>query len=286
MIGEVTHAFTERHHRRAELQAHARACRGRWPVPVCRYTLEEHALWREVLAALEPAHARFASRRFHEALRRLALPRARLPQLVTLNRTLSRATGFVITPAVGFVDPSVFFRQLSRANFMATLYLRDPATPTFTPEPDFIHEVIGHGVMLADATYAAISHTLAIAAEALRRMGAPAARLQRIERVYWYTMETGLVREPGSRGRELRACGAAVLSSVRELQALAEHAPRRLVLDEVAERPYSYTDVQTDYFYCDNLDRLRGEITAWVSRELAAARVGRARPPSAARSGR
>ncbi|MEZ4384736.1 MAG: hypothetical protein R3A79_25630 [Nannocystaceae bacterium] len=258
-----------RDRRRDAIQAHARRWRGAWPPAPFPYTADEHALWRAVLTALAPAHERAASRRYAAALRRFDLSVERLPQLAAVNHTLARRSGFRLAPAAGYVEPPRFFAELSRGVFLATLYLRDPATPLFTPEPDYIHELMGHGIMLADRTYAAISQTLAIAAVALRRMGAAPERLARIERVYWYTMETGLVRED----RELRAYGAAVLSSVRELDALRDRDPRPLVLDEVAERPYAYTALQTDYFYCDDLDRLHDEITAWASRELLDARV-------------
>jgi phenylalanine-4-hydroxylase len=269
MIDARQRAADARARRQGELQAHARLWRGAWPPARCLYTPEEHALWGAILRALAPAHELAASRRYRAALRRFDLDPGRLPQLATINQTLVRRSGFRMAPAAGYVEPARFFAELSRGVFMATLYLRDPATPLFTPEPDYIHELMGHGIMLADRTYAAISQTLAIAAVALRRMGAAPERLARIERVYWYTMETGLVRED----RELRAYGAAVLSSVRELEALRSHRPQRLVLDEVAERPYAYTDLQTDYFYCDDLDRLHDELTAWTSRELLHARV-------------
>ncbi|MEZ4451257.1 MAG: hypothetical protein R3B09_17390 [Nannocystaceae bacterium] len=258
-----------RHLRRAELQAYARNWHGEWPVGYCQYRPEEHSLWREVHDALAPAQAVAASRRYLGARRRLSLCRTRLPQMATLNRNLTRASGFRMAPSMGGVAPSEFFHWLSRAIFMATLDLRDPETPLVTREPDYIHEVMGHGIMLADPTYAAISQSLAIAAEALQRMGASLERQARIERVYWYTMETGLVREEG----ETRAFGAALLSSVRALESIAEHAPRSLTLDEAAERPFTYSDLQSAHYVCDDLDLLHDRIAAWLSRELLAARI-------------
>lgn len=269
MVNAGQGATAARARRRDELQAHARLWRGAWPPAFCPYTPEEHALWGELLRALAPVQERAASRRFQAGIRHFCLDAGRLPQLATINRTLARLSGFRLAPAAGYVDPAEFFAELSRGVFMATLYLRDPETPLFTPEPDYIHELMGHGIMLADRTYAAISQTLAIAALALQRMGASAERRVRIERVYWYTMETGLILERG----ELRAYGAAVLSSVRELEAVREREQRPLVLDEVAERPYAFTDLQTEYFYCEDLDRLHDEITAWASRELLNARI-------------
>ena len=175
--------------RRALFPMNAQTSRGHGPPPSCAYTPEEHALWREILGALETEHAALACRRFLEARCRFPLLRDHLPQLALINHTLARETGFRMTPAVGYVEPPEFFQQLARAVFMATLYLRDPATPHFTPEPDYIHELVGHGLMLADATYASISHSFGRAASTMQAMGASPARLKRLERAYWYTME-------------------------------------------------------------------------------------------------
>lgn len=227
------------------------------PVPEVDYTPDEHAVWREVWRELEPLHARYACREYVAAEWALGLDRARLPQLEAVNARLARRGGFRLRPAPGLVADRLFLESLARGVFLSTQYVRHPSTPLYTPEPDVVHELIGHAVALSDPAFAGLS----------RSFGAAAARagertLARLARVYWYTVEFGVVRE----GRALKVCGASLLSSYGELGGFESRA--RLLpwdLERMADRPYTVTDYQDALFVAPSLGRLVEDVERWLA---------------------
>ncbi|HET8537669.1 MAG TPA: hypothetical protein VFL73_10870, partial [Solirubrobacteraceae bacterium] len=150
-------------------------------------------------AELHDKHERYAVREFLEAKARLGLPEDRVPQLDEVTERLEPLTGFRYDPAPGLVPLREFYGSLADRVFHSTQYVRHPSEPLYTPEPDVIHEVIGHGNMLASPRFAALKQA---AGEAARRVETDDA-LQLIADIFWFTMEFGVMREDG----ELRAYG-------------------------------------------------------------------------------
>ena len=120
------------------------------PVPRIDYSEEEHAVWRAVWEKLAPVHARHACRAYREARARLALDPRRIPQLADVNPLLKARTGFQMVPVAGLVTSRVFLGQLGQGTFLSTQYIRHASRPLYTPEPDVVHELIGHAASLCD----------------------------------------------------------------------------------------------------------------------------------------
>src|SRR5262249_27955183 len=149
--------------------------------------------WATVLERLSALHERRAARAILDAARALALPRRRIPALAEVNALLAPRTGFRLEPVAGLVAARDFLAPLARGTFLSAHYGRHPSRPFYTPEPDVIHELVGHAATLADARFAALNRAFGRAALRARDERA----LARIDRLYWFTLEFGLVEERG-----------------------------------------------------------------------------------------
>src|SRR4051812_45547816 len=160
------------------------------PVPRIEYTDAEHAVWRTVREKLAPAHERYACRAYRESSALLPLASAQIPQLVDVNAILQPRTGFRMIPVAGLVASRTFLTNLGERCFLATQYIRHASRPLYTPEPDVVHELLGHAVSFSHPTLARLNR---IFGEAAAR--ASDALIRVLERLYWYTAEFGLVDE-------------------------------------------------------------------------------------------
>jgi phenylalanine-4-hydroxylase len=218
------------------------------PVPRIEYTEAEHEVWRTICRELAPKHERLACRAFRDAVGALDLPRDRIPQLDEVTAALWPLTGFGYVPAAGIVPLEEFYGSLADRLFHSTQYIRHHAAPLYTPEPDLVHEVIGHGHLLADPQLAEVNR---LAGEAARRAGTPDA-LQVVADVFWFTIEFGLVREDG----ELRAYGAGLLSSYGEIEEFRAADVRPLDFRAMATVDYDITHYQPILFAAESMDHL------------------------------
>ena len=180
------------------------------PTPRIEYTDAEHEVWRIVSRELAPKHVKYACRDFQEAAAALALPTDHIPQLDEVTAGLRPLTGWSYHAAAGLVPLREFLGSLGDQVFHSTQYIRHGAMPLYTPEPDLIHEVIGHGNLLASPRFAAIKREAGLAAQRVETEEA----LQFLADVFWFTIEFGVLREDG----EVRAYGAGILSSYGEIE--------------------------------------------------------------------
>jgi phenylalanine-4-hydroxylase len=222
--------------RRNEIAAAALAWRPGSPAPQIDYRDDEQEVWRSVCRELAPLHERHAVSEYRAALTQLALPADRIPGLDEVSERLGALSGWSYVPAAGLVDLRTFYTALGDRIFHSTQYVRHPAMPLYTPEPDIVHEVIGHGHLLATPTFG----------ELHRRAGAAAARLRDeaslrfLSRVFWFSLEFGVVWEDG----ELRAYGAGILSSSGEISQFRGMQLRPLDLREMGTVDYDITKYQ------------------------------------------
>jgi phenylalanine-4-hydroxylase len=222
--------------RRDHLAGLAAAWRPGQAIPTPDYTDEEHEVWRAVSVSLEELHERFACRAFLEGKDRVCLPADGVPQLPDVTARLVPVSGFRYYPVAGLAPLRDFYGSFASDVFWSTQYLRHPSVPLYTPEPDVIHEVIGHANQLAGPGYA----------DMYRRVGAAVARtrgddaLRFLSHVFWYTMEFGVVRESG----ELRAFGAGILSSVGETASFREADLRPVDFLAMGRAEYDITRFQ------------------------------------------
>jgi len=227
------------------------------PVPRVDYTDEEQEVWRVVWRNLAPLHDRHACSAYLACSRLLKLDRARVPQLADVNVALGGATGFRMRPVAGLVSDRNFLGHLGRGVFLATQYMRHPSRPLYTPEPDVVHELVGHAATFCDPAFARLNRAFGEAA-----LRATPAQLSRIARVYWYTLEFGICEDGGA----VKAYGAGLLSSFGELGRFEEHAELRpLDLAAVAATPYDPTDYQKVLYVAPDLPRTVELITSWLS---------------------
>lgn len=214
-------------------------CPGR-PAPRVAYTPDEDRVWSVVCRELHPLHERLVCAELLEAKAALALPEDRVPQLDDVSLRLRALTGWSYVPAAGLVELGEFFGALGDRVFHSTQYVRHPAQPLYTPEPDVVHEVAGHGVLMAAPRFARVKQEAGLAAQ---RVTTPAA-LQLIADVFWFSLEFGVVREGGG----LRAYGAGLLSSFGEIQELGQVDVRPLDVAAMATQPYDITKYQPVLF--------------------------------------
>jgi phenylalanine-4-hydroxylase len=226
-------------------------------MPAIDYLEEEHAVWRTVSRRLADGHARHAATAYLEARRSLGIDDTRIPDLPALSARLERARGIRLAPAPGLIDSRSFLTRLGRGVLSCTTFIRHGSRPEYTPEPDVVHEVLGHAPLFADAAFAPLSRAFGQAAQAATPEG-----LRRLERLFWFTLEFGLIEEP----RGLRAYGAGLLSSCGELpHALGDAVERRpFVLEEVVETAYDFTRMQPLLFVIPSFRFLEREVLRFV----------------------
>jgi phenylalanine-4-hydroxylase len=238
--------------RRNEIAAGALAWRPGAAIPQVEYSEAEHEIWRTVCRELAPKHERLACRAFRDAKAALALPEDRVPQLDEVSARLKPLTGFEFYPAAGLVPLDEFYGSLADRVFHSTQYLRHPSSPLYTPEPDIVHEVIGHGNLLADPQIADVKR---LAGEAARRCET-AEGLQYLADVFWFTIEFGVMREEG----ELRCYGAGLLSSYGEIEEFRGADIRPVEFHAMATLEYDITHYQPILFACDGMGELTDRV--------------------------
>jgi phenylalanine-4-hydroxylase len=218
------------------------------PCPTADYTEVEHEVWRTVSDALADKHRRYACREFLESKQRLALPTDHAPQLEEVSDLLEPLTGFRYLPAAGLVPLRDFYGALADHRFWSTQYIRHHSLPLYTPEPDVIHEVIGHGNTLASEQFVRL---LTAAGRAARRVETEDA-LEFVSRVFWFSLEFGVVHEPDG----LKAYGAGILSSGGEIEQFRAMELHPVDIAAMARIDYDITAYQPVLFAADSFGQV------------------------------
>jgi len=231
------------------------------PVPAVPYTKQEHRVWRRVWKKLDRLHRRRAGREYLEALELIELDKTAIPQLSEVNESLSRCSGFRLEPVAGLIVAKDFLRKLGDGVFLSTQYIRHHSRPFYTPEPDIVHELVGHAATLAHRHFAMLSRAFG---EAARRTEDPELLLA-LERLYWFTLEFGVALEED----EPKAYGAGLLSSYGELGRYHKHA-RLLPLDieRVIATPYDPTEYQATLFVSPSFHAMTTTVLRWLDRQF------------------
>ena len=224
-----------------------------WSVPQNwdRFSADEHAMWNTLFAkqtAMLPGRAADA---FLRGIDVLKLSRPGIPDYRELNAQLMAATGWQIIAVPGLVPDAVFFDHLANRGFPAGNFIRMPEQSDYLQEPDVFHDVFGHVPMLADPVFA--DYMVAYGKGGLRSLGFGA--LDHLARLYWYTVEFGLIKQPDG----LRIYGAGIVSSYAEsIFALEDPRPNRIAFDllRVMRTHYRIDDFQQNYFVISSIDKL------------------------------
>lgn len=221
------------------------------------YTDEEQSVWRYVAGELEELHQKRASPFYLQAKKNLGISNDRIPQLSEMTKRLKETTGFRLAPIEGLVDTRAFLSWLSWRTMLSTQYIRHHSRPGYTPEPDIVHEAMGHIPMFTNKDFADFSQFIGHGARV-----ANDEQLEGLGRLYWFTVEFGLVEADG----ETKAFGAGLLSSFKELEhAFSTEVERRpFVLEEVVAHDYNYSDMQPVLYVAPSYKFLKEETRRYI----------------------
>jgi phenylalanine-4-hydroxylase len=247
--------------RRRELFALCRRHRlGRLGPPIVEYTPDEERIWREVTPKLDELHVRHASRIYLQAKRELGISETTIPQLRTLSARLQGASGMHLVPAEGPIAYRIFYSYIAERGFPCTQFIRHGSKPEFTPEPDMIHDCLGHVPPLVNHDYAELLTTIGKAAV----RASSGDQVLALKRLSWFSIEFGLIEEE----REPRIFGAGILSSIGEIPfSLSSSVERRpFVTDEVIDTDYDWSKMQGLLFVIPSFGFLRREVADLVAR--------------------
>jgi phenylalanine-4-hydroxylase len=220
--------------------------------PRIDYSAAEQGVWRTVCRELAPLHEQYAIGEYRDAVTRLDLPTDRIPGLDEVSARLVTTSGWSYVPAAGLVDLRTFYAALGDRIFHSTQYVRHPAMPLYTPEPDIVHEVLGHGHLLATPTFGDLHRRAGAAAIRLR----DEASLRFLSRVFWFSLEFGVVIEDG----ELRAYGAGILSSSGEIAQFRAMQLRPLDLREMGTADYDITKYQPVLYRAESVAEIEAVV--------------------------
>jgi len=218
-----------------------------------RYDSGEHAVWTTLYERQKALLPGRACEPFLNGLDALNLHRGGIPDFRRINAELSRLTGWTVVAVPGLVPDAVFFEHLANRRFPSGRFIRDGAKLDYLQEPDIFHDVFGHVPMLTDPVFA--DYMQAYGQGGLRALDF--GRLHNLARLYWYTVEFGLMES----AQGLRIYGAGIVSSRAEsIFALDSDSPNRLgfTLERVMRTPYRIDDFQQTYFVIPSLDALLG----------------------------
>ena len=215
------------------------------------YSAEDHATWDTLFARQSQLLPGRASDAYLRGLDVLKLSKPGIPDFAELSERLMKLTGWQVVAVPGLVPDDVFFDHMANRRFVAGNFIRRPDQLDYLQEPDVFHDVFGHVPMLADPVFA--DYLEAYGRGGQRALGLDA--LKYLGRLYWYTVEFGLIRE----GDDLRIYGSGIVSSFAESRfALDDPSPNRIGFDiaRVMRTEYRIDDFQQNYFVIPSFDEL------------------------------
>ena len=217
------------------------------------YSAEDHAVWQQLYArqqALLPGRACDA---FLQAQTKMRMSPDRIPKFSDLNLVLGEATGWQIIAVEGLLPELDFFDHLANRRFPVTWWIRRPDQVDYIEEPDLFHDLFGHVPLLMNPLFA--TYMQAYGAGGVKAHGLGAEALQNLTRLYWYTVEFGLIRQADG----LRIYGAGIVSSKGEsIHCLDSAAPNRIGFDleRIMRTRYRIDSFQKTYFVIDSFAQL------------------------------
>ena len=214
------------------------------------YSAEQHGVWEELVRRCYPQVQEHACREYLEGYDVVGLETDCLPNLRKIGECLKVRTGWITTPVSGFLPADAFFEMLAARLFPTTTYVRSRQSLEYTPEPDIFHDVFGHVPMHAHRVFSDfVQHYGSVCS----KIGDPEV-LELLGRLYWYTVEFGLIRQGGA----IKAYGSGVISSHREMANVVARGCeiRDFNLDDVLNTKVKVDELQKRLFAIESFDQL------------------------------
>jgi len=218
------------------------------------YSREEHDRWDRLFKRSQQILCNRACEEFVLATEALKLSDAGIPDMEKLSDRLEKITGWRVVPVTELVPDAVFFDHLANRRFPAGAFIRPEAELDYLEEPDIFHDIFGHVPLLANPAYADFMQAYGKGGQRALTLG----RLANLARLYWYTVEFGLIRSRSG----LRIFGAGIMSSATEsIFALEDPSPNRVTFDleRVMRTKYVIDDFQQTYFVISSFEDLLAE---------------------------
>ena len=218
-----------------------------WP----SYSAAEHDRWDRLFKRSQAVLHERACDEFTAMMHTLKLSESGIPDMERLSDRLERVTGWRVVPVAELVPDDVFFDHLANRRFPAGAFIRSEQEMDYLEEPDVFHDVFGHVPLLANPIYSNFMQAYGKGGQRAISLG----RLPNLARLYWYTVEFGLLRTPAG----LRIFGAGIMSSTTEsVFALESQSPNRIAFDleRVMRTKYLIDDFQQTYFVIESFEKL------------------------------
>lgn len=232
---------------------------GEGDLPLVDYSDEERDTWKKVSEILSDKLRANAFADYLVARDKMEIDWLEIPQMGKLSELIKKASGWQLAPVAGLVNSRGFLGKLAEGKMLCTQYIRHHSKPEFTPEPDIIHEYIGHVPTFLNDEIVDISRTIGRIA-----LKANEEQLKQLELLYWFTLEFGLIEEKD----KVKLFGAGTISSIGEQNKVfgGEVEWRPFELERVINEKYDFTAMQPYYYVVPSLAELKKAVVKFSDR--------------------
>lgn len=213
------------------------------------YLPSENQTWNKVFTTLKEIYSKFACKEYNLHFEKLVNEKLfvhdKIPELGAISKYIERNTGFKLYPVSGLLTPKQFLIGLSNKTFYCTQYIRHHSNPFYTPEPDIIHEMLGHIPLFLDQDICDISYLIGCAAKVCSE-----AQIKELEKIYWFSIEFGVLKDN-------KIYGAGILSSIDEINRINQSLLIPFDIEQIISDNPLITNFQNHYYYIESFKDLK-----------------------------